>query len=129
MGPQTPGYEKGGGKMMRKQINQRQKGKILAAVAAGLILAAVTVSGILLEGAAMETDFPRRIWLLERRTFRDLNWMGRDMFARTLAGLSLVSNIGILTAAVSAVIALLAGIAATALGRKADAAISGALTL
>ena len=39
---------------MRKQINQRQKAKILAAVVT-VVLAAVTVCGILFTEAAMET--------------------------------------------------------------------------
>ena len=50
--------------------------------------------------------------------------MGRDMFMRTFAGLSLSIRIGVLTAAVSAVTALLLGTAAAVLGKKADVVIS-----
>ena len=48
------------------------------------------------------------------------DWMGRDMLARTLAGLSLSIRIGVLTAAVSAAVALLLGTASVVFGRKAD---------
>ena len=56
------------------------------------------------------------------------DWMGRDMLARTLAGLSLSIRIGVLTALVSAVIALLCGVAA-ALSRRADAVLSWCIDL
>ena len=46
--------------------------------------------------------------------------MGRDMFVRTITGLSLSIRIGLLTAAVSAVIACFMGTAAACLGKAAD---------
>lgn len=85
---------------MRKQINQRQKAKILAAVVT-VVLAAVTVCGILLTEAAMETDFLSRNQAPSAAHIFGTDWMGRDMFFRTLAGLSLSIRIGLLTAAIS----------------------------
>ena len=112
-----------------KTERNRRRSSILFLLAAALILAAVTVSGILLEGTATETDFSRTNLAPGAGGLFGTDWMGRDMFARTLAGLSLSIRIGILTAAVSAVIALLVGIAAATLGRKADAAISWCIDL
>ena len=48
------------------------------------------------------------------------DWMGRDMFVRTVAGLSMSIRLGLLTAAVSAVIAFLLGASAAVLGRAVD---------
>ena len=48
------------------------------------------------------------------------DWMGRDMFVRTVAGLSMSIRLGLLTAAVSAVIAFLLGLSAAVLGRAVD---------
>ena len=93
-------------------------------IAAVVILAAVTAAGILTEGYAVETDFSRRNLSPSLQHFFGTDWMGRDMLARTLAGLSLSIRIGILTAAVSAVVALFLGTASVVLGRKADAVIS-----
>lgn len=106
-----------------KRLNRRQ-GMVFLLVCAAVLLAAVTVAGILLEPRAMQTDFSRtnRTPCLEYPFGTD--WMGRDMLARTLAGLSLSIRIGLLTAAASALIALVLGIAAATLGRKADAAVS-----
>ena len=55
--------------------------------------------------------------------------MGRDMFTRTIAGLSLSIRIGLLTAAVSAAAALALGTAAATLGRRADSVISWCIDL
>ncbi len=112
----------------RYSENRRQS-TILFLIAAAVILAAVTVSGILLEETGMETDFTRRNLTPSLQYLFGTDWMGRDMFARTLAGLSLSIRIGLLTAAVSAAAALVLGTAAAVLGRRADAVISWLIDL
>ena len=112
----------------RYSENRRQS-TILFLIAAAVILAAVTVSGILLEETGMETDFTRRNLTPSLQYLFGTDWMGRDMFARTLAGLSLSIRIGLLTAAVSAAAALVLGTAAAVLGKKADAVISWLIDL
>ena len=52
------------------------------------------------------------------------DWMGRDMLARTLTGLSLSIRIGLCTAGISAVLALTLGIMSALLGKRVDAVIS-----
>ena len=98
-------------------------------IAAVVILAAVTVAGILTEGYAVETDFSRRNLSPSLQHLFGTDWMGRDMLARTLSGLSLSIRIGILTAVVSAAVALFLGTASAVLGRKADAVISWCIDL
>lgn len=112
----------------RYSENRRQS-TILFLIAAAVILAAVTVSGILLEETGMETDFTRRNLTPSLQYLFGTDWMGRDMFARTLAGMSLSIRIGLLTAAVSAAAALVLGTAAAVLGKKADAVISWCIDL
>ena len=112
----------------RYSENRRQS-TILFLIAAAVILAAVTVSGILLEETGMETDFTRRNLTPSLQYLFGTDWMGRNMFARTLAGLSLSIRIGLLTAAVSAAAALVLGTAAAVLGKKADAVISWCIDL
>ena len=50
-------------------------------------------------------------------------WMGRDMFVRTVAGLSLSIRIGLLTAAVSAVMAFVLGLSAAVCGKFVDSVV------
>lgn len=57
------------------------------------------------------------------------DWMGRDMFVRTITGLSMSIRIGLLTAAISAVIAFLMGIVAATMGKIADGLIIGIIDL
>lgn len=108
---------------VKRKMNRRQSTLIFLA-AATLFLACVTAAGILLEDRALETDFSRINLAPCLRYPFGTDWMGRDMFMRTFAGLSLSIRIGVLTAAVSAVAALLLGTAAAVLGKKADVVIS-----
>lgn len=108
--------------------NSRLRARILLAVTAAL-LCAVLVSGMILGDRALETDFARKNWMPCADFIFGTDWMGRDMLARTLAGLSLSIRIGALTAVVSAVIALLLGVAAATLGPKVDAVISWCIDL
>ncbi len=116
---------------MKEKIypENRRKSTILFLIAAVAILAAVTAAGILMEENAMETDFSRTNLKPSLEYLFGTDWMGRDMFARTIAGLSLSIRIGLLTAAVSAGAALVLGTAAAVLGRKADAVISWCIDL
>ncbi len=113
---------------MRKERNGRRSA-LLVLAAVILVLTAVTAAGILLSDSALETDFTRRSLSPCLEYPFGTDWMGRDMFARTLAGLSLSIRIGLLTALVSAVIALAAGTGAAVLGGKADAVISWVIDL
>ena len=111
------------GRDCQTETNQRIR-TVAFLIAAVVILAAVTAAGILTEEYAVETDFSNRNLSPSLQHLFGTDWMGRDMLARTLSGLSLSIRIGILTAAVSAAAALLLGTASAVLGRKADAVIS-----
>ena len=116
------------GKDRQMETNQRFRTVIFLIVAV-VILAAVTVAGILTEDYAVETDFSQRTLSPSLQHLFGTDWMGRDMLARTLSGLSLSIRIGILTAVVSAAVALFLGTASVVLGWKADAVISWGIDL
>ena len=111
-----------------KAWNSRKKALLLFCTAA-VLLCVVAVAGIFLEGRAMQTDFSQKNLAPSLQYPFGTDWMGRDMLARTLTGLSLSIRIGVLTSAVSAVIALAIGIAAALLGPKVDAALSWCMDL
>ena len=102
-----------------KNTNRRRSTLVLVVLAVA-VLAAITVAGILLNDKAMQSDFTRKNLLPCLQYPFGTDWMGRDMLARTLAGLSLSIRIGLLTAAVSACIALVMGIVSATMGRWAD---------
>ncbi len=106
-----------------------RKNALFLLVAAAVVLCAVAVAGGLLSGQAMVTDFTRKNLAPGGQFLFGTDWMGRDMLSRTLTGLSLSIRIGLLTAAVSAVIALVLGVASAVLGGWVDAVISWCIDL
>ena len=77
-----------------------------------LLLILVTAAGLSFEEAAGVTDFSRRNLAPCPEYPFGTDFMGRDMFRRTVTGLSVSIRLGILTAAVSAVIAFFLGLPA-----------------
>lgn len=108
--------------------NQRKTAILLLGISVALLLG-ITLAGYVLSDAALETDFSRKNWSPCLRYPFGTDWMGRDMFVRTLTGLSMSIRIGLLTAAASALIAFLLGICAAVLGRVADGLIGGLIDL
>lgn len=108
---------------MKRKLNQRQKARVIL-VTAIIFLTAVAVSGRLCRDAAMVTDFSRKNLPPSLKYPFGTDWLGRNMFYRTLTGLSTSILIGILAAGVSAVAALVLGICAATLGKKADSIIT-----
>ena len=96
-------------------MNRRKRTLLIFGLAL-LFLAAVTLSGMLCHDAARKTDFsvknlrPCGLYLF------GTDWLGRDMLARTLTGLSMSIRIGLCTAGISACIALTLGIMSAVLG-------------
>ena len=99
--------------------NRRRKSFALLILAAGLLVL-VAVLGSFWKEAAIRTDFTRKNLAPCIQYPFGTDWMGRDMFIRTIAGLSLSIRIGLLTAAVSAAAAFLMGFCAAVCGKAAD---------
>ncbi len=102
-----------------KYRNRRQKIVIYFTVAIVLLLG-VCIGGIFCTDAAKTTDFSRKNIAPCIKYLFGTDWLGRDMLARTWKGISLSIMIGILSATVSACIALVLGIASATLGKTVD---------
>lgn len=94
-----------------------------------VLLLVVVLAGIACRDAAMETDFLQKNMAPCLAHPFGTDWMGRDMFMRTLAGLSTSVLVGLLAACVSALIALVMGTAAALGGKRVDAAITWLIDL
>ena len=108
--------------------NQRKTMLLLMALSVAL-LAAVTVAGQALEQQALVTDFSRKNLPPSLAYPFGTDFMGRDMFVRTVTGLSMSIRIGLLTAAVSAAIACVMGLLAATMGGFVDGLIIGLIDL
>lgn len=107
----------------------RRKSMLLWLIFSFSFLVIIAAAGTLSSDAARATDFSRKNLLPCLSYPFGTDWMGRDMFARTLKGLSLSIIIGTLAAGVSAVIALILGICAATLGKRADSVITWVIDL
>ncbi len=92
-------------------------------VAAAAILLAVAIFGTALTEAAQTTDFAAKNLPPSAQHIFGTDWMGRDMLARTVSGLSISIRIGFLAALLSGTISLLLGSAAAMGSRAADSAV------
>lgn len=111
-----------------KKWNRRQW-MVLLMIFSLFLLILVTGGGLAFSEAAGATDFSRRNLAPCLEYPFGTDFMGRDMFRRTVTGLSVSIRLGLLTAAVSAVIAFILGLGAAVLGKAADALISGVIDL
>lgn len=92
------------------------------------MLAAILLSGAMLHDRAALVAFAEKNQGPSLAHPFGTDWMGRDMLARTLTGLSMSLRIGLLTATFSACISFLLG-ASAAMGKTADAIVSFGIDL
>ena len=85
-----------------------------------VFLGAVVWLGEIWQEEALVTDFTRKNLAPCQTHPFGTDWMGRDMFVRTVTGLSMSIRIGLLTACICAGIAVLMGLAAAVMCRLAD---------
>lgn len=111
-----------------KYINGRVR-TALAFSLAVLFLLAIAAAGEICKEASMVTDFSRKNTAPGLPYLFGTDWLGRDMFVRTLTGLSMSIRIGLLAACVSAVIALVLGVASATMGKAVDAVITWVIDL
>ena len=111
-----------------KKVNRRTRLLFLTAGAA-LLLAAVYLAGILIPTEAVAGDFlnARQPPSLEHPFGTDA--LGRDLFLRTIKGLSVSMTVGIAASLISAVVAVLVGVVSALGSRTADAVISWIIDL
>ena len=98
-----------------KKTNRRLTSIIIAAVIV-LILVAIYVSGSFLPDSALRADFSQKFHSPSLKHPFGTDYLGRDMFVRTIKGLSLSLIIGMTASVISAIIGLIVGVTA-ALGK------------
>lgn len=111
-----------------KHLNGRMAAVFLFGLAV-LFLAAVTAAGWGFEEEALVTDFSRKNLEPCGQYLFGTDWLGRDMFIRTLTGLSMSIRIGLLAAGVSSVLALILGTLAATMGKTVDGVITWLIDL
>ncbi|MDR2796368.1 MAG: ABC transporter permease [Spirochaetaceae bacterium] len=85
-----------------------------------LVLTVIFVSGLLTPPAAYEVNFQEKNLIPGIRHPFGTDWLGRDMLARTIKGLSTSIIVGMSASVVSTIMAMILGVAAATMGRKVD---------
>ncbi len=106
-----------------KRLNGRIRTLVLF-VSAVAFLTAITIGGEFMAEEAMVVDFSRKNLAPCGQYIFGTDWMGRDMFMRTLTGLSMSIKIGLLAAGVSSLIAFVLGVLAATMGKMVDSVIT-----
>ncbi|WP_407946757.1 ABC transporter permease [Paenibacillus tarimensis] len=98
-------------------------------LSAAVLLLVMLIAGWLTDPAAMTVQLENRNLQPSLQHLFGTDWLGRDMFARTMKGLLLSIQTGLTGAVCSAMIAAVLGISAALLGRQADRFISWLMDL
>jgi peptide/nickel transport system permease protein len=109
-------------------MNRRRRTLVFGLGGAALLLALIAGSA-LLPAHALDTNLAARGLAPDWRHPFGTDWLGRDMFARTVKGLALSIRVGLLGALGSVAIAAVLGAAAAAGGRWIDRAVTWLIDL
>ena len=101
-----------------------RKVTLFVCIGAVAALAAIVIAGLFMNGTATKTDFAAKNMAPCLAHVFGTDWMGRDMLARTLAGLSTSVLLGLVAATASAFIALVLASVAALGGKRADAVVT-----
>lgn len=107
-------------------LKQRTFFKILISI---VFLVIVILGGVLLDEGRIVTNLNERNSAPSLNHLFGTDWLGRDMFTRTVMGLSLSIGVGLIGAIGSTLIALFLGMAAATMGKMADRLISWIIDL
>ncbi|MED4018028.1 ABC transporter permease [Sutcliffiella cohnii] len=109
-------------------INKKQKA-LFFAVFSLLFLGSIIIIGALLNEETVSTNLQAKYVSPTFLHPFGTDWLGRDMFSRTLKGLSLSVTVGVLGAVSSTFIAITLGMIAATLGKTADRIVSWTIDL
>jgi len=104
-------------------LNRRQR-TLFYIVLASFILLSVLAGAGLLSAGRLATNLPARNAAPSFDHLFGTDWLGRDMFTRTIKGLTVSIGVGMLAAGCSAIISLVLGLIAAIMGKTVDRIIS-----
>jgi peptide/nickel transport system permease protein len=99
--------------------NERRR-TLISAAGAAILLAGIGLGSWLLGSAGLAVQLENRNLAPSLAHLFGTDWLGRDMLSRTVKGLALSIQVGLLGAASSVVIAAIMGLMAATLGKTAD---------
>jgi peptide/nickel transport system permease protein len=110
------------------KLNRRQL-TLIYIIFAAMLLMGVILGGLLLSNDRITTNLAMRNLSPSLDSPFGTDWLGRDMLARTLKGLTLSLGVGLLAASISVSIALVLGMGAATMGKAVDTFITWLIDL
>ncbi len=111
-----------------KGMNLRTK--TLISIGLTVVLLMLIIAGnFTLSAEKISTNFEVKNHPPSAENLFGTDWLGRDMFTRTVKGLNISLAVGMVASAVSAVIALVLGISAATLGKRVDGLVTWLIDL
>jgi peptide/nickel transport system permease protein len=105
-----------------EKVSNRRTKTIVIVTLAVAILAIITIVGLTMNPDCYATNFAEKNLPPSAAHLFGTDWMGRDMFMRTIKGLSTSIYIGLLASAVTSIVALFLGVLAGTIGKWATSA-------
>lgn len=126
----NPVHEVNNKKIKQKRffLNRRQT-TILTITVATIFLLSVLIGGYFMDESRIATNLTARNLSPSLEHLFGTDWLGRDMFARTIMGLSLSIGVGLIGAIGSTSIALILGMLAATMGKVVDQFVSWLIDL
>lgn len=110
---------------LREKFEGRRGRAVLICAGCLIMFAVLFITGFMMDDSGLRTNFLERSLAPSLEHPFGTDWLGRDMLVRTVKGLCLSLQVGMLAAACSTVFALLFGLCAATLGPKADSLVTG----
>lgn len=107
----------------KPKLNRRQR-TIISTIFAAILLIAIVLGGLLINNEKIGTSLETRNLPPSLQHPFGTDWLGRDMLARTIKGLTLSLGVGMLASVVSVFIALTLGMSAATMGKRVDELVS-----
>lgn len=114
--------------MFNDTLNRRHI-TLLVILLSTAILIGILIVGVVITDAYYRVDFSQTNLPPSAAHWFGTDYMGRDMFFRTLKGLSTGMGIGLGASVVSSIMAIICGFSAGVMGKKVDTVICGAVDL
>lgn len=105
------------------RLNRRQRTLLVSGLAALLLLSIVS-AGLFMSESGLAVNLEAKNVSPSLSHPFGTDWLGRDMFTRTVKGLTLSMGVGLLATSVSVLIALVLGLSSATMGKVVDGAVT-----
>ncbi|MCK0472385.1 ABC transporter permease [Halalkalibacter sp. APA_J-10(15)] len=115
---------------MNKVLNfNRRKKMLISIMVSSFLLLVILIGSVALSDERIVTQLEVRNLAPSWSHPFGTDWLGRDMFTRTIKGLALSMGVGVIASGISVIIAVILGLMAATLGKMVDSFISWLIDL